>query len=86
MPENVGAIVLLNAQEMVKQAAGIIGRVTGGDVKTPPMPAETALFGLSYAATPAGYRFDLVVPSEVGPVFEQGFGALMQAVQGQVGQ
>lgn len=86
LPENVGALVMLNSQEMVKQIANMVGRLTGGEVKTPSMPKGTALLGFAYAATPAGYRFDIVVPTEVGPVFEQGFGALIQSLQGQVGQ
>jgi hypothetical protein len=85
-PKQVGALVLINAQAMVKQFGNLAASFMGADIKTPDMPKETALFGMSYAATPDGYRFDIVVPSTVGPVFERGFGSLMQAMQGQVGQ
>lgn len=84
LPSEVGGLVMFNAQEMVTQIAGMIGRLTGGEFKMPSMPKETALLGMSFAATPAGYRFDVVVPSDAVPVFEQGFGGLIQAMQGQV--
>jgi hypothetical protein len=86
LPNEVGGLVIVNAQEIVKQFGALFGRLTGGEVPTPAMPKETAYFGMSFAATPAGYRFDFVLPSAVGPVFEQGFGTLMQAVQGQINQ
>jgi hypothetical protein len=87
LPERANLVVLMNAQELVKTVARLLGGLTGGEMKPPAnLPKEPALFGGSLAATPAGYRFDLVVPTTVGPVMEQGFGAIMQAMQGQVNQ
>jgi hypothetical protein len=85
LPDEVGALFLLNAQEVVKQIAQLVATVTGGEFQAPTdIPKEAAFLGGSFAATPAGYRFDIVVPSTVGPVFEKGFGTMFQALQGQV--
>lgn len=87
LPEKVSAIILINAQELIKQLSRLVSTFAGQDVPAPAgMPKEAALFGGSIAATPEGYHFDLAIPSAVGPVFEKGFGPLIQGMQGQVNQ
>ena len=47
------------------------------DLKPPAdMPRVPALMGWSLIVSPAGYDFRLVVPSDVGPVFEKGLAPL----------
>ncbi len=87
LPEKASMIVLINAQEMVKQLTKVISSFAGQNLPAPAgMPKEAVLFGGSIAATPEGYHFDFAVPSAVGPVFEKGFGPLMMGIQGQVNQ
>ena len=87
LPEKVSMIVLINAQEMVKQISRAIATFAGQNLPAPAgMPKEPVLFGGALAATPEGYHFDVAVPSAVGPVFEKGFGPLLMGVQGQVNQ
>jgi hypothetical protein len=46
-------------------------------------PEDPALFGIALTATPRGYRFDLVVPREVGPVVERALVPLLEAFRDQ---
>ncbi len=87
LPKQVSTVVLFNAQEMVRQFAKLFSSIAGAEIQPPAdLPKELAFFGGSVAASPAGYRFDFYVPSRVGPVFEKGFGSIIQGMQGQVNQ
>lgn len=87
LPKQVSTVMLFNAQEMVRQFASLFSTIAGAEIKPPAdLPKDLAFFGGSVSASPAGYRFDLYVPSRVGPIFEKGFGSMFQAIQGQVNQ
>ncbi len=87
LPEQVSALMLVNAQQVVKSLAGLIGTFTGGEIPVPAdMPKEPAYFGGSLAGSPAGTRFDFVLPSRVGPVLEKGLAPMIMSLQGQINQ
>jgi hypothetical protein len=65
----------------------MLSSMTGAELQVPAdMPKEPAMLGGSLSATPAGYRFDFVLPSTVGPVVEKGMVPMIQGLQGQVNQ
>ncbi len=88
LPDKTNILMLGSAQGMVKGMARMIGIATGGEAAALPadLPKEPAFLGGSLSLSPAGYSFDLVVPSEVGPVLEKGLAPIIQAVQGQINQ
>ncbi len=78
LPEQATLLVLVNAQEMVKMILTSFGAMANrGDVKPPAdFPKATALMGAALVSSPKGYDFRLIIPGDVGPVFEKGLGAL----------
>jgi hypothetical protein len=56
----------------------LIGTVSNkADLKPPAdFPKVPALMGASLIASPAGYDFRMVIPSDVGPVLEKGLAPL----------
>jgi hypothetical protein len=68
----------MNAQETVKmfgKAAEVMEK--GAAVKPPAaLPKAPALMGFALVSSPKGYDFQLIVPSNVGPVFEKGLAPL----------
>lgn len=87
LPEKVSVLFLVNAQELIRQVTSLMSSMSGQKIPPPSgLPKDPALFGGSLAVTPEGYHFDFVVPSAVGPVFENGFGPLIQGLQGQINQ
>jgi len=85
-PKQVGTLILVNAQAMVKQMAAQLSATLGkADLQVPAdLPKEPALFGGSITGSPKGFQFQFVVPSNVGPVIEKGFVPLIQGLQGQI--
>ena len=77
-PEQVTVLVLLNAQETVKMILTSVGAMQNNDAIKPPadLPRAPALMGFALIASPQGYDFRLIVPSDVGPVFEKGLAPL----------
>lgn len=87
LPEQVSGLGLVNAQQVVRQIAQLVGSMTGNAIGVPAdMPKAPAYFGGSIASSPAGSRFDFVLPSTVGPVLEKGLAPLIQGLQGQINQ
>ena len=88
LPERTNAIMALNAQKLVAMIGHILGTATGGAPIAPPadMPTDLALIGGAFTTNPTGYRVDLVIPSNVGPVLERGLTPIVQGLQGQINQ
>lgn len=87
LPDQVNLLMLVSAQGLVRQLAGQFSSMFGAQLAPPgDMPREPALLGLAAVTTKSGYRFDLVVPSPVGPVIEKGLIPLFMGLQGQVQQ
>ena len=87
MPSAVSAMFMVNSQGFVKQLASQVGMLTGVAVAVPAdLPKSPAYFGGALVASPKGYDFQLVVPSNVGPVMEQGLTPVIEKLQGQVKQ
>jgi hypothetical protein len=87
LPREVSGMFMMNMQALTKQIASMFSAMTNAELEVPAdMPKEPALLGGSLSATPAGYRFDFVVPSSVGPVIEKGMVPMFQSLQGQVNQ
>ena len=85
LPKNVSAAILVNAQELVKMVSMSAGAMSGKALPIPAdMPKETALFGGSFTASPKGYQFTFVVPSNVGPVIEKGLVPMLQGLSGAI--
>ncbi len=79
LPERATVLVLLSAQETVKMIFASIGAMSNNaDLKPPDMPEAPALLGFALIASPRGYDFRLIVPSDVGPVFEKDLAPLGQ--------
>ncbi len=78
LPERATALVVVNAQEAVQMLLTTVGTMSNHPDLKPPadMPRVPALMGWSLIVSPAGYDFRLVVPSDVGPVFEKGLAPL----------
>ena len=78
LPEQATILVLVNAQEMVKMILTSVGAMQNqGELKPPAdFPKTTALMGIALISSPKGYDFRLIIPGDVGPVFEKGLGAL----------
>ncbi len=77
-PENVSVLVLLSAQETAKALLqGIGASANRPDLKPPAdLPKAPALLGFALISSPKGYDFRLIIPSDVGPVFEKGLAPL----------
>ncbi|MHB1562218.1 MAG: hypothetical protein ACYC61_32630 [Isosphaeraceae bacterium] len=77
-PENVSVLVLLSAQETAKALLqGIGAGANRPDLKPPAdLPKAPALLGFGLISSPNGYDFRLIIPSDVGPVFEKGLAPL----------
>jgi hypothetical protein len=87
LPRELSGMFLMNMQELIKLMASMLSSMTGAELQVPAdMPKEPAMLGGSLSATPAGYRFDFVLPSAVGPVVEKGMVPMIQGLQGQVNQ
>jgi hypothetical protein len=88
LPKDVTMMLLVSAQGLVQQiATQLAATLDNPELKVPAdMPKEPALFGVSLTNGEAGYQFQLVVPSRVGPVLEKGLGPVISAVRGQVNQ
>jgi hypothetical protein len=88
LPREVTGLMLVRAQGLVRMMADTLGAVMGGQPLPVPadLPKEPAFFGGSLTMTAAGYRFDLVIPSEVGPVLEKGLVPLFMGLQGKINQ
>ncbi len=79
-PDEVSVLVLLNAQETVKlMVTGIGTSLNQPNLKAPAdLPKATALLGFALISSPKGYDLRIIIPSDVGPVFEKGLAPLMQ--------
>lgn len=88
LPDQPSMVMLLSAQGLVRQMASqFAGMLQNPDLKPPAdMPKETALIGGALKPGTKGYQFQLIIPSEVGPVFEKGLGPVIRGLQGQVNQ
>lgn len=86
-PKDVGTLFLFNLQGVLRVFANTLAAAGGAAVKLPAnLPAEPALFGGAVTGSAGGYQFQFVVPSNVGPVIEQGLMPLLQGAQGRVAQ
>lgn len=85
LPDQVRGLVMMQSQSFVGMMGEFFSSIGNADVKPPAdLPVAPAFFGGSYTVSPAGYRFDFVMPSANGPVFEKGLVPLFQAVLGKV--
>jgi hypothetical protein len=80
LPEQATVLVILNAQETAKMILAAIGAASNNPgLKSPTdLPKTPALMGFVLITSPKGYDFRLVIPSDVGPVFEKGLAPLGQ--------
>jgi hypothetical protein len=79
LPEQATVLVLLGAQETVKMIFSSIGAMSNNPgIKPPDLPEAVALMGFALITSPKGYDFRLIIPSDVGPVFEKGLAPLGQ--------
>jgi hypothetical protein len=78
LPEQATVLMLVNAQEMVKMILTSVGAMQNqGELKPPAdFPRATALMGIALVSSPKGYDFRLIIPGDVGPVFEKGLAPL----------
>ncbi len=87
LPEKLSFVFLFQSQGMVQMMASLLSSMGNANLQPPAdLPEAPAFFGGSLSASAAGYRFDFVVPSANGPVFEKGLIPLFQAMSGQVNQ
>ncbi len=87
LPETLSFAFLVQSQGMVQMMASLLSSMGNANLQPPAdLPEAPAFFGGSLSASPAGYRFDFVIPSANGPVFEKGLIPLFQAMSGQVNQ
>ncbi|MDB5349154.1 MAG: hypothetical protein JWN86_401 [Planctomycetota bacterium] len=86
LPKQATALFLLSAQGLIKQSAQQMSATLGkGDIKVPAdLPKDPALLGAALVASPKGFSFQLVVPSNVGPIFEKGLVPIIQSLTGQI--
>jgi hypothetical protein len=77
-PDEVSVLVLLNAQETIKlMVTGIGATMNRPDLKAPAdLPRAPALMGFALISSPKGYDLRIIIPSDVGPVFEKGLAPL----------
>ena len=83
LPEQANLVVLVSAQGLVRMfATQFAATLNKPDLKAPgDLPKEPVLFGVSLTPrSPSGYEFHLVVPSQVGPIFEKGLVPLFQSI------
>jgi len=83
LPEQANLLALVSAQGMVRMfASQFAATLNKPDLKAPgDLPQEPVLFGVSLTPMPpAGYEFHLVVPSQVGPIFEKGLAPLFKSI------
>ena len=76
-------MALVSAQGLVRMfASQFAATLNKPDLKAPgDLPKEPVLFGVSLTPRPpSGYEFHLVVPSQVGPIFEKGLVPLFQSI------
>jgi hypothetical protein len=80
LPEQATVLILLSAQETVKMIFASIGAMSNNPGIKPPadLPKEIALMGFALITSPKGYDFRLIIPSDIGPVFEKGLAPLGQ--------
>jgi hypothetical protein len=84
LPQQANVMVLVSAQGLVRMYASLFAAMFNKpDLKAPgDLPKEPALFGVSLTPRPpSGYEFHLVVPSQVGPIFEKGLVPLFQSIK-----
>ena len=88
LPAKATALALVSAQGIVRQLAEQFAAMLQNPELKPPadMPKETALMGGALGISSKGYQFQVVVPSDVGPVFEKGLVPIFRSLQGQVNQ
>ncbi len=83
LPEQANLLALVSAQGLVRMfATQIAATLSKPDLKAPgDLPKEPVFFGVSLTPRPpSGYEFHLVVPSQIGPVFEQGLMPVFQSI------
>jgi hypothetical protein len=87
-PDKATALAFISAQGVVRQLAGQFAAMLQNPELKPPadMPKETTLMGVGLVTSEKGYQFKMVVPSDVGPVFEKGLVPIFRSLQGQVNQ
>jgi hypothetical protein len=78
LPERATVLVLLSAQETVKMIFSSVSAMSNNaDMKLPAdLPKAPALIGFALITSPKGYDFRLIIPGDVGPVFEKGLAPL----------
>ncbi len=81
LPEQANLVVLVSAQGLVRMSQ-FAATLNKPDLKAPgDLPKEPVLFGVSLTPrSPFGYEFHLVVPSQIGPIFEKDLVPLFQSI------
>ncbi len=81
LPEQANLVVLVSAQGLVRMSQ-FAATHNKPDLKAPgDLPKEPVLFGVSLTPrSPFGYEFHLVVPSQIGPIFEKDLVPLFQSI------
>ncbi len=83
LPEQANLVALVSAQGLVRMfATQLAATLNKPDLKAPgDLPKEPVFFGVSLTPRPpSGYEFHLVVPSQIGPIFEKGLVPVFQAI------
>ncbi|MGO8898128.1 MAG: hypothetical protein ACLQU5_07240 [Isosphaeraceae bacterium] len=83
LPEQANLLALVSAQGLVRMfASQFAATLNKPDLKAPgDLPKEPVFFGVSLTTRhPSGYEFHLVVPTQVGPIFEKGLAPLFQSL------
>lgn len=78
LPRRATVLVAMNAQEVVKMLLSVMAAASGKAGLKPPadLPEAPALMGFALVASRRGYDVRLIIPSDVGPVFEKGLAPL----------
>lgn len=87
LPRSPGLLVVVEAQGLVHGIETLVGTMQGRDVPASDLPKQAAYFGLAAAPTENGSTFTFRLPSDVGPILEQGLPPLIGGLQaGRVNQ
>lgn len=74
LPREATALVFVNAQALIRQMIEFARASNGANAPEVELPKSPALVGFGLVASPRRYDFQLVVPSEIGPVVEAALG------------
>ena len=84
LPEQASLLALISGQGLVRMfASQLAATLNNPDLKAPTdLPREPVFLGVSLTPSrPSGYEFHLVVPSQLGPIFEKGLVPIFQSIK-----